>query len=68
MSQFVFETHVAGGRLELSNLPFSDATAVKVYVIPKADLAKMSFAKARELTSSIKGNLSNSINRDRTER
>jgi hypothetical protein len=68
MNQFVAETRIAGGRLELFNLPFSDATEVKVYVIPKADLAKMSFVKARALTSSIKGNLSDSITRDRAER
>lgn len=68
MNQFVTETRVAGGRLELFNLPFSDATEVKVFVIPKADLSKMSFLKTRELTRSIKGNLSNSVNRDRAER
>ena len=68
MNQFVAETRIAGGRLELCNLPFSDATEVKVYVIPKADLSKMSFFEARKLTSSIKGNLSDSINRDRSER
>lgn len=68
MNQFVAETRIAGGRLELFNLPFSDATEVKVYVIPKADLGKMSFLKARDLTSAIKGKLSDSINRDRAER
>ncbi len=68
MNQFVAETRIAGGRLELINLPFSDATEVKVYVIPKADLGKMSFLEARKLTNSIKGNLSDSVNRDRNER
>jgi len=68
MNQFLAETRIDGGRLELFTLPFSDATEMKVYVIPKADLAKMSFVKARELTSSLKGNLSASINRDRAER
>jgi hypothetical protein len=68
MNQFVAETRIAGGRLELLNLPFSDTTEVKVVVIPKADLSKMSFLKARELTSSIKGKLSDSVSRDRSER
>lgn len=68
MNQFVAETRIAGGRLELFDLPFSDATEVKVFVIPKAELGKMSFLKTRELTRSIKGKLSDSINRDRAER
>lgn len=68
MNQFAAETRIAGGRLELCNLPFSDATEVKVFVIPKADLSKMSFLEVRKLTSSIKGNLADSVNRDRKTR
>lgn len=68
MSQFAIEARVEGGRLELFNIPFSDATAVKVFVIPKVELSKMSFLEARKLTNSIKGNLADSIRRERDER
>jgi len=68
MSQFVTEARIAGGRLELFNIPFSDATEVKVFVIPKADLSRMSFFEVRKLTDSIKGNLADSISRERTDR
>lgn len=68
MNQFVVEARIEGGRLELFNLPFSEATEVKVFVIPKADLAKMSFLQVQKLTSSIKGNLSDSVKRDRNAR
>lgn len=68
MSQFAIEARIEGGRLELFNLPFSDATEVKVFVIPKVALSKMSFLEARKLTNSIKGNLAESIRRERDER
>lgn len=68
MSQFVTEARVERGRLELFNIPFSDDTEVKVFVVPKVDLSKMSFLEARKLTSSIKGNLADSIRRERNAR
>ena len=68
MSQFVTEARIAGGRLELFNIPFSDATEVKVFVIPKVELSKMSFLEVRKLTTSIKGNLAYSIRRERDDR
>jgi hypothetical protein len=69
MSQFIAEARIEGGRLELFNVPFSDATEVKVFVIPKVALSKMSFlAVQKKMTSSIKGNLSDSISRERNAR
>ncbi len=68
MSQFVTEARIEGGRLELLNIPFSDATEVKVFVIPKVELSKMSFLEVRKLTGSLKGNLADSISRERNER
>jgi hypothetical protein len=68
MSQFVTEARIEKGRLELFNIPFSDATEVKVFVIPKVDLSRMSFLEARKLTGSIKGNLADSISRERDDR
>lgn len=63
MSQFIVEARIEGGRLEVLNIPFSDATEVKVFVIPKAQLSKMAFLQVRKLTSSIKGKLAHSIRR-----
>ncbi len=68
MSQFVTEARVERGRLELFNIPFSDDTEVKVFVVPKVDLSKMSFLEIRKLTSPIKGSLADSIRRERNER
>ena len=68
MSQFVTEARIEKGRLELFNIPFSDATEVKVFVIPKADLSRLSFLEARNLTRSIKANLADSISRERDDR
>jgi len=68
MSQFVVEARVEGGRLELSDIPFPDATEVKVFVIPKVDLSKMSFPEVQKLTRSIKGNLADTIRSERNAR
>jgi hypothetical protein len=68
MIQFVTDARVEKGRLELFNIPFSDATEVKVFVIPKANLSRMSFFEARKLTGYIKGNLADSISRARDDR
>lgn len=61
MRQFVVDTHVKKGPLELNNVPFSDETEVRIIVIPKVTLTKMSFPDIRKLTESIKGNLSGDI-------
>ncbi len=66
--QFVIETRVKEGHVELNNIPFSDETEVKVIVIPKVNLAKMSFPEIRELTKSIKGNLAGDIDVERNQK
>jgi hypothetical protein len=43
MSQFVAETSIINGHLELNNIPFANNVHVKVIVIPKVDLSQMSF-------------------------
>jgi len=65
MSQFVTETHIKNGHLELNNVPFTDDIEVKVIVIPKVDLAKMSFPEIWEVTKPIKGNLAADIIQER---
>jgi hypothetical protein len=68
MSQIIVDTRVIKGNLKVPNIPLKDNTEVKVIVIPKADLLKMSFKKTRQLTKSIKGNLSDDIFSERSER
>ncbi len=68
MSQFVAETSVTNGHLELNNIPFANNMHVKVIVIPKAELSQMSFSQAWEHTQAIKGNLAHDVSSERDER
>lgn len=68
MSQFVAETSIMNGRLELHNIPFDNNMHVKVIVIPKAELSQMSFSQAWEHTQAIRGNLAHDVNGERDER
>ena len=68
MSQFVAETSVTNGHLELNNIPFANNMHVKVIVIPKAELSQMSFSQAWEQTQAIKGNLAHDVSGERDER
>ncbi len=68
MSQFVAETSVTNGHLELNNIPFANNMHVKVIVIPKAELSQMSFSQAWEETLAIKGNLAHDVSNERDER
>lgn len=68
MSQFVAETSITNGHLELHNIPFANNLPVKVIVIPKVDLTKMSFPQIWETTRVIKGKLSDDIAQERDER
>ncbi len=43
MSQFVAETSITNGHLELNNIPFANNMHVKVIIIPKVELSQMSF-------------------------
>ena len=67
MSQFVAETLVTNGHLELNNIPFADNMHVKVIVIPKAELAQMTFPQTWEATQAIQGNLADDIVQERDE-
>ncbi len=68
MSQIVVDSRVTNGHLKLRDIPLADDTEVKVIVIPKANLSKMSFKDARRLTKPIKGNLSDDIISERSEK
>lgn len=68
MSQFVAETSIINGHLELNNLPFANNVHVKVIVIPKVDLSQMSFPQIWETTKPIQGMLSDDVAQERDER
>jgi len=65
MHQLTIETRVKHGQLQINNIPFVDDTEVKVIVIPKVNVEKMSFEKIQALTQAISGNLSDEIIRER---
>lgn len=67
MSQFVVETRISKGYITLQNIPLEDNTEVKVIVIPKANLSKMSFRRSQSLTRTITGNLSDDVIAERRD-
>lgn len=67
MSQYIIDTRIENGHLELNNIPL-DNSDVRLYIVQKTDLSKMSFNNIRSLTDKIKGNLSDDINKERDER
>lgn len=58
MEQYAVDGFVRDGRLELTGLPFRDDERVRVYIVPKARLAELSFEKVRMAMKSITGDLS----------
>ena len=68
MSQFVTETSIADGHLELNNIPFANNVPVKVIIIPKINLSNMSFPEIWKTTKTIHGKLSADIAQERDER
>ncbi len=67
MSQIIVDTRISKGHLKLQDIPLEDDTEVKVIVIPKANLTKMSFKRSQNLTKPIKGNLSDDIISERRD-
>lgn len=67
MNQYVVDARIKDGYLSIGNLPFEEETDVKVIVIPKVNFSELSFLKVRELTKSIKGNISDDIISEREE-
>ncbi len=65
MSQYSAECQIRNGRLELENLPFPNNAEVRIFVFSKVDLSQMSFHRLRLLTKSLKGNLSDDIDKER---
>lgn len=67
MNQYIIDAKIKDGYLSIGNLPFKEETDVKVIVIPKVNFRELSFLKIRELTKSVKGNISKDIISEREE-
>lgn len=67
MNQYTTDTKIKNGHLEIDNIPLPNNSPVKVIIIPMTNLKKLqkSLLKARDLTKSIKGNISNDISLER---
>lgn len=65
MTQYITETKVEKGTINLSDIPIKNNTDVKVIIIQKVELDKLLSDKAIYLSKDIKGNLSDEIIRDR---
>ncbi|MFQ5771588.1 MAG: hypothetical protein ACE5HX_13700 [bacterium] len=68
MSPIIVDTRITNGHLKLQDIPLDDDTEVIVIVIPKANLSKMSFQNSQLLTKPIKGNLSDDIISERSDK
>ena len=67
MNQYVIDARIKDGYLSIKDLPFKDETDVKVILIPKINFRELSFLRIRELTTSIKGDISADISSEREE-
>lgn len=67
MNQYVIDARIKDGYLSIKDLPFKEETEVKVIVIPKINFRELSFLRIRELTKSIKGNITDDISSEREE-
>ena len=67
MNQYVIDARIKDGYLSIKDLPFKEETDVKVIVIPKINFRELSFLRIRELTKSIKRNISDAISSEREE-
>jgi len=65
MSQYITETKIKKGSINLSDIPIKNNTDVKVIIIPKVEIEKLSTDEAIYLSKDIKGNMSDDIIRDR---
>ena len=67
MEQYIVDARIKNGYLSIGDLPFKEETDVKVIVMPKVKFNDLSFLKIRDLTKSIKENISDDIISEREE-
>ena len=67
MTQYITDSTVKKGHIELDNIPLPDNSEVKVYVIPKTNIDNLSFEKIMDMTKSITGKMSDDIITERGE-
>ena len=70
MSQYTSEAKIKNGHMELNKIPLPNNSEVKVIIITKTNFKKLQkdLLKARDLTKSIKGNISKEISLERQNR
>jgi len=68
MKQIIIDTRITNGYLKLHDIPLENDTEVRVIVIPKVNLSKMSLQNSQCLTKPVKGNLSDDIISERSEK
>lgn len=61
----IIETSINQGKLTLYDLPLKNDTQVKVIIIPKTNLQRLSFQQTRTLLQDVSGNLSDDIRKER---
>jgi len=64
----VIETRICKGGILLQNLPLKEDTPVKVVIIPRTNLRRLSFRQTRALLQEIPGNLSEDVAEERAGR
>lgn len=65
MTQYIADTQVKQGNIELSGVPFEEDQDVRVVVIPRANLQKMAYREVQELTKSLSGDLADDVQAER---
>lgn len=65
MTQYIADTQVKQGNIELSGVPFEEDQDVRVIVIPRANLQKMAYREVQELTKSLSGDLADDVQAER---
>lgn len=65
MENLIIETRIHQGGVMLRNLPLKEDTPIKVVIIPRTDLRRLSFRQTRVLLQDIRGNLSDDVAEER---
>ncbi len=65
MENLIIETCVHQGGVTLHDLPLKDNTPVKIIIIPRTHLQRLSFRQTRVLLQDIQGDLSDDVAEER---
>ncbi|KOR33066.1 hypothetical protein TI05_03325 [Achromatium sp. WMS3] len=65
MENIILDTKIQHGKVILHDVPLEDDTPIKVIVIPKTNLQRLSFQKTRILLQDVPGNLADDVRKER---